>query len=25
VQLIRWGGGATGNWNPFGKVYGGVR
>jgi branched-chain amino acid transport system substrate-binding protein len=25
VQLIRWGGGATGNWNPFGKVYNGVR
>jgi branched-chain amino acid transport system substrate-binding protein len=25
VQLIRWAGGATGNWNPFGKDYGGVR
>jgi len=25
VQLIRWSGGATGNWNPFGKVNNGVR
>jgi branched-chain amino acid transport system substrate-binding protein len=25
IRLIRWGGGAAGNWNPFGSVYNGVR